>query len=96
MSISENPDQNDRIFFRQWDAAPYYVKPTFWSRWGPIAWLTWALGRPLPGDDGDKYYPNGYAIPDVGPKYFEGKGKQALQDTVEELKTYRTGRCPFH
>jgi hypothetical protein len=96
VSFTEEPDQHDRFFFTQWDAAPYYVKPTFWNRWGPTAWLTWALGRPVPGDEGDKYYPAGYSIPDLGPKNFEGKGKKQLEETLEEMKGYRTGKCPFH
>lgn len=95
-NFTEEQDENERVFITQWDAAPYYVKPTFWNRWGPVAWLTWALGLPLPGDGGDKYYPQGYFIPDVGPKYFEGKGRKALNQTIEELKTSRTGKCPFH
>lgn len=95
-SITESLDQNNRVFFTQWDAAPYYVKPTLWSRWGPTAWLTWALGRPLPGDDGNKYYPQGYEIQDVGPKYFEGKGREAMKGTVEELNALQESRCPFH
>ncbi|KAJ6143810.1 hypothetical protein N7471_003263 [Penicillium samsonianum] len=95
-SIVEEPDQNGRFFLKQWEAAPYYVKPTLWNRWGPMAWLTWALGRPVPGDEGDKYYPTGYNVPDVGPKYFEGKGRKQLDETLLELKGYRTGKCPFH
>lgn len=54
------------------------------------------LGRPVPGDEGDKYYPHGYRIADVGPRYFEGKGTKALEETMEELKGRRTGKCPFH
>lgn len=96
MSFAPEPDENDRIFITKWEAAPYYVKPTFWNRWGPVAWLTWVLGRPLPGDEGAKYYPQGYYIPDVGPKYFEGKGKTSLEKALEEFKTSRTGGCPFH
>ncbi|KAJ5211148.1 hypothetical protein N7491_010968 [Penicillium cf. griseofulvum] len=95
-SFTDEPDENNRFFLRQWDAAPYYVKPTFWNRWGPTAWLTWALGRPLPGDEGNKYYPTGYSVPDVGPKHFEGKGRKQLDETLLELKGYRTGKCPFH
>ncbi|KAL4894010.1 hypothetical protein BDV59DRAFT_176635 [Aspergillus ambiguus] len=94
--FTEEQDEHERVFITKWDAAPYYVKPTFWNRWGPTAWLTWALGLPLPGDEGDKYYPQGYYIPDVGPKYFEGKGRKALDKTIEELQTSRTGQCPFH
>ncbi|GIK02857.1 hypothetical protein Aspvir_006919 [Aspergillus viridinutans] len=90
-----DPDEHNRVFITQWDAAPYYVKPTFWNRWGPTAWLTWALGKPLPGDMGDKYYPQGYYTADVGPKSFEGKGRRTLEKITEELKVSRTGKCPF-
>ncbi|KAJ6120530.1 hypothetical protein N7523_004810 [Penicillium sp. IBT 18751x] len=95
-SFTEEPDQNNRFFLTNWEAAPYYVKPTLWNRWGPMAWLTWALGRPVPGDEGDKYYPSGYDIADVGPKHFEGKGKKELEEMMEHLKDFRTGKCPFH
>ncbi|KAJ5180657.1 hypothetical protein N7492_003867 [Penicillium capsulatum] len=95
-SFTEEADENNRFFLTKWDAAPYYVKPTFWNRWGPTAWLTWVLGRPLPGDDDQKYYSSGYSIENVGPKHFEGKGKKSLEETMEEFKEYRTGKCPFH
>ncbi|KAJ5491166.1 hypothetical protein N7539_002733 [Penicillium diatomitis] len=94
--FTENLDENGRVFVTQWDAAPYYVKPTFWNRWGPTALFTRVLGLPVPGDEGDKYYPEGYQIEDVGPTYFEGKGHKTLQKTMEEYKGYRTGKCPFH
>ncbi|KAJ5917400.1 hypothetical protein N7466_010954 [Penicillium verhagenii] len=96
LNVSPQPDEKNRFFLKNWEAAPYYVKPTFWNRWGPTAWLTWALGRPVPGDEGDKYYPTGYHINDIGPKYFEGKGQKAIEQTMEELKVFRTGKCPFH
>ncbi|PYI12527.1 hypothetical protein BO78DRAFT_392369 [Aspergillus sclerotiicarbonarius CBS 121057] len=95
-SYTDELDDNNRIFMTNWDAAPYYVKPTFRNRWGPVAWLTWALGRPLPGDEGSKYYPQGYYTPDVGPKYFEGKGRRGMEDIMKELETTRRGQCPFH
>lgn len=47
----------------------------------PTAWLTWALGRPVPGDEDDKYSSSGYRIQDFGPKYFEGKGQKAVEQT---------------
>lgn len=96
MSLTETPDENNRIFMTQWDAAPYYVRPSVWNRWSPTAWVTWVLGRPLPGDEGEKYYPHGYRIEDVGPRYFEGKGGKSMEGFMEEYKTARTGGCPFH
>ncbi|CEN62349.1 hypothetical protein ASPCAL08985 [Aspergillus calidoustus] len=94
-TFTERQTVDEQIFATQWDAAPYYVKPTIWNRWGPAAWYTWALGRPLPGDQGDKYYPNGYNIANVGPKHFEGMGRKSQQEAVEGLKITRTGGCPF-
>ncbi|KAJ5126593.1 hypothetical protein N7448_007372 [Penicillium atrosanguineum] len=57
-SLTEKPDKNGRFFLTEWEAAPFYVKPTFWNRWGPMALVTRILGRPVPGDEGDKYYPS--------------------------------------
>ncbi|OJJ63493.1 hypothetical protein ASPSYDRAFT_83555 [Aspergillus sydowii CBS 593.65] len=94
-TFTERQSVNERIFITQWDGAPYYVKPTIWNRWGPAAWYTWALGRPLPGDEGDKYYPDGYYIADVGPTKFEGKGRKNQLEGEEALKVSRTGGCPF-
>ncbi|PLB43811.1 hypothetical protein P170DRAFT_418160 [Aspergillus steynii IBT 23096] len=95
-TFTDHPDEHGLYSFTQWDAAPYYVKPTIWNRWGPTAWLTWIMGRPLPGDEGSKYYPRGYNIPDVGPKNFMGKGQEYQEKTMEGLKASRTGQCPFH
>ncbi|KAJ5717014.1 hypothetical protein N7488_002660 [Penicillium malachiteum] len=95
-NISQQPDEHNKFYLTSWEADPYYIKPTFWNRWGPMAWLTWALGHPLPGDEGDKYRPTGYHIQDIGPKFFEGKGQEAIEETMKELEITRTGKCPFH
>ncbi|GAD98662.1 hypothetical protein AOR_1_536074 [Paecilomyces variotii No. 5] len=94
--FSDQENEHGRFYAREWDAAPYYVKPTLWNRWGPTAWLTWVLGLPLPGDEGDKYYPEGYSIVDVGPKYREGKGREYVEAMKNRLHEERTGKCPFH
>jgi len=93
--MSDKPDEHGRYFLFDSDGAPFYVKPTFMNRWGPGAWISWLRGLPLPGDDGDTYYPQGYFIPDVGPKAFEGKGRDYFQKTMERLEKERTGQCPF-
>ncbi|KAL4780478.1 hypothetical protein BJX76DRAFT_337997 [Aspergillus varians] len=94
-TFTEHQTVDEGIYMIQWDGAPYYVKPTIWNRWGPAAWYTRALGRPLPGDEGDKYRPAGYHIADVGPTCFEGKGREYQQEGVEGLRISRTGGCPF-
>lgn len=81
----------------KWDAAPYYVKPTLWNRWlSPTAWITRLLRLPVPGDEGDNYYPRGYDIADVGPRAFAGRGKDYIARQKEVLRKERTGGCPFH
>lgn len=94
--FTEKADINGHYYLLIWDAAPYYVKPTIWNKWGPTAWLTWARGLPLPGDEGQKYYPGGYNIADLGPQAFEGKGKDYLEESMETLEEQRGGGCPFH
>lgn len=93
--IDDNQDAQGRRAFTRYDAYPFYVRPTLWNRWGPVAWTTWLQGLPLPGDDGDAYYPNGYSVPEVGPNMFVGKGAVAAEETKARLRKERTGRCPF-
>ncbi|EGD98232.1 hypothetical protein TESG_05613 [Trichophyton tonsurans CBS 112818] len=78
-----------------WDNMPYYVKPTLWNRWGPEALYTRLLGKPVPGDDGDKYFPNGFVTPSVGPQRFLGRGEEYHGQMKKKLLAERTGQCPF-
>ncbi|KAJ5531913.1 hypothetical protein N7494_008465 [Penicillium frequentans] len=93
--FTEEPNENGRNFVLFYEGAPFYVQPTIWNRWGPVALFKRALGQPLPGDGGDKYYPQGYYTPDLGPKYFEGKGRKELEFIKESIRMQRTGQCPF-
>lgn len=94
-NASDSPSPEGRFFFKKYDALPYYVKPTFFNRWGPGAWISSIMGLPVPGDEDDTYYPNGYKTSEVGPKFFVGKGTEEAAETVKTLKTKRTGGCPF-
>ncbi|KAJ5757257.1 uncharacterized protein N7511_007439 [Penicillium nucicola] len=93
--FAEKANKHGRNWVLIYEGAPFYVQPTIWNRWGPVAWFKWALGQPLPGDDGDKYYPQGYYTADLGPKYFEGKGRKELEVIQETLRQERMGQCPF-
>jgi hypothetical protein len=96
--LSENPDpQTGHHYVTTWPGHPYYVKPTLWNRWlSPGAIVTRLMGLPLPGDQGEKYYPTGYDLANVGPKSMEGLGKQYMEKQVEGMKAERRGQCPFH
>ncbi len=74
---------------------PWYVKPTFRRRWGPRALVSRLLGRRLPGDDGNKYAPEGYTFEEIGPVLVKGKGIREMEDIESRLKSARRGGCPF-
>jgi hypothetical protein len=75
---------------------PYYTKPTFWNRWGPIALFTWAMGGVVPGGkDGVKYSPDGYKFEEVGPDAEKAKGIPQLKAWEEKITKERPAGCPF-
>jgi hypothetical protein len=93
--VEDKPDSFGRRTFRKYEAQPFYVRPTLWNRWGPPAWPSRLLGLPLPGDDGDTYYPDGFSVSQVGPKAFVGNGAATADGTKARLRNERTGGCPF-
>ncbi|RAK99539.1 uncharacterized protein BO80DRAFT_359089 [Aspergillus ibericus CBS 121593] len=93
--FSTAPNEEGRYYVRVWKGMPYYVQPTVWNRWGPAGWLTWALGLPLPGDKGDTFYPQGFNLADLGPRYFEGRGRMSVREIEDVLDKERRGQCPF-
>lgn len=74
---------------------PWYVKPSFKNRWAPRAWITRFLGRKLPGDDGNKYAPEGYIFEELGPSNLVGKGLNEMAKTEQILREENRGGCPF-
>lgn len=74
---------------------PWYVKPSFSRRWGPKSWITRALRRKLPGDDGNRYSPEGYCFEEIGPTALKGKGVAEMEATRAELARQDRGGCPF-
>ncbi|KAH6651574.1 hypothetical protein BKA67DRAFT_593451 [Truncatella angustata] len=74
---------------------PWYVKPTFWSMWGPAAILFRALGGRAPGSMGDRYHPQGYNLWTIGPKPQEGKGRAEMAAAIDFMKTRGSTGCPF-
>lgn len=53
------------------------------------------MGLPVPGDEGDRYWPDGYKISDVGPDFMRGKGKDYKIASKERLVGERMKGCPF-
>ena len=76
-------------------AHPYYVKPGFWNRWGPVSWFVRLCGGDVPGSQGGLYEPEGYKIEEVGPKNMKGKGEREMQEWIEKINVERSHTCPF-
>ncbi|KAK4444002.1 hypothetical protein QBC34DRAFT_415993 [Podospora aff. communis PSN243] len=98
----QNPDpETGKYHALHWNDYPWYVKPTFWNRWGPGAILTRLTGGVVPGDP--QYIPGGYLASELGPEKMRGKGDAEMEKNRAELRerTRRriaTGGCPmpFH
>ena len=93
--VSDEPEANGRYSSREYLSHPWYVKPTLKRRWGMKAWTTRLLGRKLPGDDGNKYSPEGYAITEVGPAKLTKSGLREMEADLDRIRASRPGSCPF-
>ncbi|MCJ1311507.1 hypothetical protein MMC25_005179 [Agyrium rufum] len=81
--VSDKISPQGTYYMNTYDALPYYVKPTLWNRFGPGSWTFRVLGKPVPGDEGEKFAPCGYRIPAVGPR------KEGAPGWGDELKKVR-------
>ncbi|ORY07774.1 hypothetical protein BCR34DRAFT_16984 [Clohesyomyces aquaticus] len=94
LGISEEADpKTGRYYQTTYESEPWYVKPTFSSKYNLYAWSRWALGLPVP--DGKNFKPQGYAIFEVGPEKLEGKGQEECARTRDRLMASGRGGCPF-
>lgn len=94
--ISRSPDPKTNLYnFERMILQPWYVKPTFWSKWGPTALQLLAFGGRSPGSQGDRFKPQGYDLPFVGPAPQEGKGIKEMQPDITKLMARDVGTCPF-
>ena len=92
---SSPPSSTGRYNAVDYISDPWYVRPSFGRRWGPWAWLARLLGYKLPGDDGNKFEPEGYLIHEVGPANLKGRGIIEMKGTEARLSHQGIGGCPF-
>jgi len=59
------------------------------------AWVNSLLGRKNPGDDGDKYDPDGYIIKELGPSVDAGLGTKWMEEDIQRLHDMEAGGCSF-
>ncbi|KAH0278767.1 hypothetical protein KCU91_g2218, partial [Aureobasidium melanogenum] len=84
--IADHMNTNDKVYKLIWDTEPWYVEPTFANRWCLQSWIDWLAGRPIPGDEGDKYFPQGFKSSVMGPAFLAGKGLAQAEKEEEEIR----------
>ncbi|KAL3439765.1 hypothetical protein BJX65DRAFT_317597 [Aspergillus insuetus] len=93
---SPNPDSKSKLYnFDRKGLQPWYIRPTFWSRWGPGALLITLFGGRVPGSRGDRYQPQGYDLMTIGPEPQKGKGLDDMGRDVNVIRARGVATCPF-
>ncbi|KAF4462825.1 hypothetical protein FALBO_10353 [Fusarium albosuccineum] len=94
--VAEQPNSTTNLYnFHQVAFQPWYVKPTFWSVWGPAAILIKAVGGRVPSWRVERYHPEGYDLMTIGPDPQNGKGLEEMMTAVGVIKAKGVAACPF-
>ncbi|ROV89131.1 hypothetical protein VSDG_08889 [Cytospora chrysosperma] len=91
--FSEPDPDTGRIHHFDYLVTPYYNKPTFRARWGPMALFTRLCGGQIPGEA--ETLPEGFLATDLGPKNKMGKGAGDMETEKARMKKSRPSGCPF-
>ncbi|KAJ5404399.1 hypothetical protein N7509_004270 [Penicillium cosmopolitanum] len=89
-----NPETNLYNFERK-GLQPWYIKPTFWSKWGPGSFMVRVFGGKVPGSRGDRYQPRGYDLMTIGPDPQKGRGIEEMKSDIEAIRARGVATCPF-
>ncbi|KAI0479885.1 hypothetical protein F4859DRAFT_530029 [Xylaria cf. heliscus] len=95
--IEEDADPlTGRYNVTRWRFHPWYAAPTLRERWGAKAWITWITGKTEGQVGTEKFIPEGYLLPEVGPQAQIGKGTDDMKNTIKLLALKDPNRQPFH
>ncbi|KFY43048.1 hypothetical protein V494_02122 [Pseudogymnoascus sp. VKM F-4513 (FW-928)] len=95
--VDDDPNPLSGLYnFNHKNFQPWYVRPSFWATWSPMAMILRSLGGRAPGTGGDRYHPSGYDLKTIGPKPQEGKGLEEMDVMVEFMGSRGIPGCPFH
>ncbi|CEN61553.1 hypothetical protein ASPCAL08207 [Aspergillus calidoustus] len=93
---SPNPASKSKLYnFDRKGLQPWYIRPTFWSKWGPGALLITLFGGRVPGSRGDRYQPQGYDLMTIGPEPQKGKGLDDMSRDIDLIRARGVATCPF-
>jgi len=91
--LAKEPNKSGRYNRLIYESEPWYCESNWKSRNTLQAWMKWLGGKPIP--DGKNYKPEGYLIPEIGPKSMSGKGEEEFEVTRTKLTKQNRGGCPF-
>ncbi|VUC30473.1 unnamed protein product [Clonostachys rosea] len=91
----QDPSTGRYLLPRSHSNWPFYVKPTLWNRWGPIALATRLYGGYVPGSKPAEYMPQGYTFEDIGPVNRVNQGKGEMEVDLKRLRANNRSGCPF-
>ncbi|EED15549.1 conserved hypothetical protein [Talaromyces stipitatus ATCC 10500] len=89
-----NPETNSYNFEPK-SLQSWYVRPTFWSKWGPGALLVRILGGDVPGSRGDRYEPQGYNLMSIGSAPQKEKGLEEMRSDMDIIRARGVATCPL-
>ncbi|KAL4978707.1 hypothetical protein BDW66DRAFT_157932 [Aspergillus desertorum] len=81
--------------FKRKGLQPWYMRPTFWSKWSPEALLVMVFGGRMPGSCGDRYLPQGYDLMTTGPEPQKGRGLEEVGSDIAVIQARGGATCPF-
>ncbi|KAL6912554.1 hypothetical protein FSST1_010314 [Fusarium sambucinum] len=94
--VASQPNPGTTLFnFDQLSFQPWYVKPSFWASWGPVALLLRTFGGKVPSWSKEKYQPQGYDLMTIGPDPQKGKGAEEMVTALSVIKARGVATCPF-
>ncbi|KAJ5568977.1 hypothetical protein N7450_011463 [Penicillium hetheringtonii] len=94
--VHEMPNPEPNLYnFEEKGLQPWYIKPTFWSKWGPGSFIVRVFGGKVPGSRGDRYQPRGYDLMTIGPDPQKGRGMEEMKSDIEEIRARSIATCPF-
>lgn len=94
-NITDQPSPDGTYHMKVWETVPWYIQPTVWNRYSLQSWTSWLMGLPIPGDEGDRYWPQGYKIHELGPDFMRGKGADYAKESRPKIAAERMKGCPF-
>jgi hypothetical protein len=94
--VQDTANPNTHLYnFQRKTLQPWYMEPSFSSKWGLGALLVRAFGGKVPGARGDRYHPQGCDLMTIGPDPQKDHGAEEMLSDMEVIRARGVATCPF-